>query len=242
MREKVLHDALDYGGFSVLFQYNDLLTDEEANQYIYSVVNKRNRARMTNAAKRDLLAPEIPPHPFMGKRPSLEQDYYEQMDKDHVEIIPIKQNPVDHVTETGIVTADGKLHEYDIIAIATGFDSITGGFMEIDITGVDGESLQKKWNGPKGAWTYLGMAVAKFPNMLFTYGPQAPTAYGNGPSIVEPQAEFIVDVMKRMKAEGKTKIDAKEKAEQDWKELVNTMHEKTLRHNVDSWYMVSSDR
>ena len=61
------------------------------------------------------------------------------MDRDHVEIIDLKKNPVSHVVPEGIVTKDGKLHEYDIIAIATGFDSLTGGFMEVDFQGIDGE-------------------------------------------------------------------------------------------------------
>ena len=40
-----------------------------------------------------------------------------------------------------------------------------------------------------------------------------------------------------MREEGKTKIDAKKDAEDDWKKKVNEMHSLTLRHNVDSWYM-----
>lgn len=58
-----------------------------------------------------------------------------------------------------------------------------------------------------------------------------------GPSIVEPQAEWIVDVMKRMRSNGQTKINAKRDYELEWKKLVNEMHSMTLRHNVDSWYM-----
>jgi cation diffusion facilitator CzcD-associated flavoprotein CzcO len=159
------------------------------------------------------------------------------MDKDHVKIIDLKTNPVSHVTETGIVTKDGTHHDFDIIAIATGFDSLTGGFMEIDFTGVDGEKLVEKWNGDRGALSYLGLAVHKFPNMFYTYGPHAPTAYGNGPSIVQPQGDWIADVMLKMKEQGKTKIDATKEAEEAWKETVNTIHAMTLRHNVDSWYM-----
>ncbi len=194
-RDEVLNNCIDKGGFEIIFAYNDILLDTKANRYVYDTLNKRTRARMTNPEKRDILAPVEPPHPFAGKRPSLEQDYYEQMDKDHVEIINLKTNPVDHVVSNGIVTKDGKLHEYDIIAIATGFDSQTGCFMEIDFIGEDGVKLADKWTGPKGAWTYLGMSTHKFPNMFYTYGPQAPTAYGNGPSIVQPQGDWIADVM-----------------------------------------------
>ena len=53
------------------------------------------------------------------------------MDKDHVTIIDLKNNPVTQVTKNGITTKDGVERTFDIIAIATGFDSLTGGFMEV---------------------------------------------------------------------------------------------------------------
>ena len=192
---------------------------------------------MSDPKKRDIIAPVEPPHPFAAKRPSLEQDYYEQMDRDHVDIIDLKATPVSHVTEKGIVTKDGKEHEVDLIALATGFDSLTGGFMEVDFSGIDNEQLGEKWTTDRGALTYLGMTVNNFPNMFYTYGPQAPTAYANGPSIVQPQADWITDVCLKMREEGKTKINAKKVAEEEWKKTVNEMHAMTLRHNVDSWYM-----
>lgn len=68
-------------------------------------------------------------------------------------------------------------------------------------------------------------------------GPHAPTAYGNGPSIVQPQGDWITDVTKKMREQGKTKINATKEAEEEWKDRVNKMHEPTLRHNIDSWYM-----
>lgn len=73
--------------------------------------------------------------------------------------------------------------------------------------------------------------------MLQTYGPHAPTAYGNGPSIVEPQVEWIVEVMTRMNGQGRSKINAKESHEREWKKVVNELHAATLRDQVDSWYM-----
>lgn len=236
-REEVFDEAYAQGGFRLLFTYNDILTSAETNRAAYDYWAKRTRARISDPVKRDILAPLEPPHPFAGKRPSLEQDYYEQMDKDHVKLIDLKTTPVSHVEPKGIVTKDGTLHEFDIIAIATGFDSLTGGFMEIDFKGIDGEDLQEKWNTDRGALSYLGMTVNNFPNMFYTYGPHAPTAYSNGPSCVEPQADFITDTMKQMREQGQTKINATKEAEDQWKETVNYLHSLTLRHNVDSWYM-----
>ncbi|KAK0997823.1 hypothetical protein LTR54_009620 [Friedmanniomyces endolithicus] len=148
---------------ALLFSYMDIITDQAANDVVYDFWAGKRRAQMTDPEKRDILAPEKQPHAFGGKRPSLEQDYYEQMDKPHVKVVPVKQNPITHVTEKGIVTEDGTLHEFDIIALATGFDSVTGGLKDIELTGLNGEVLAKKWR--MGTWTYLGMSVANFPNL-----------------------------------------------------------------------------
>lgn len=115
-----------------------------------------------------MLVPLEPLHPFAGKRPSLEQDYYEQMDKPHVKLINLKKVSISKVVPEGIVTSDGETHELDILALATGFDSLTGGFSDIDIRGIDGEKLKDKWDGPRGAMSYLGMTVNQYPNMFYT--------------------------------------------------------------------------
>jgi len=163
VREAVLEEAWRLGGFRLLFSYMDIITDQAANDVVYDFWAKKRRAQMTDPEKRDILAPEKQPHAFGGKRPSLEQNYYEQMDKPHVKIVPVKHNPISRVTEKGIVTEDGTLHEVDIIALATGFDSVTGGLKDIELTGLNGEVLAEKWR--MGTYTYLGMTVANFPNL-----------------------------------------------------------------------------
>ncbi|KAK5127043.1 hypothetical protein LTR85_008402 [Meristemomyces frigidus] len=234
-RQAVLEEAWRLGGFGLLFTYKDILTNQEANDKVYAFWAKKQRARMTDPEKRSLLVPEVQPHPFGGKRLSLEQDYYEQMDKPNVTLVNVRKNNVSHVVENGIVTEDGTLHEVDVLAVATGFDSLTGGYKDLDITGLEGVKLAEKWK--MGTYTYLGMSVANFPNFLYTYGPQSPTAYANGPSIVEPQDEWIVSVMKKMREQGKTRINANEDAEQEWKQTINKLHSLSLRDKVDGWYM-----
>ena len=152
-------------------------------------------------------------------------------------LINLKELSIQKVVPEGIVTSDGELHELDVLALATGFDSLTGGFSEIDITGLNGEKLKDKWDGPRGAMSYLGMTVANYPNLFYTYGPHSPTAYANGPSINEVQIEWIVALSKRMREEGHTRINAQPAAEEEWKQMINDTHAMTLRDKVDSWYM-----
>ncbi|OCK74929.1 FAD/NAD(P)-binding domain-containing protein [Lepidopterella palustris CBS 459.81] len=224
------------GGF--LFagnSYGDMMTDDAANLEAYKFWRKKVRARIHDPETADILAPEIPPHAFAGKRVSLEQDFYEQFNKPNIHVVDMKRNPVKRVVENGIITADGKLHELDVIALATGFDAVTGGLKDIQIRGLDGELLADKWS--KGTWTYLGMATAGYPNLLFTYGPQAPGALSNGPSSIEPQSDWIVKVLEYMRDNSLKKIDVLKEAEDSWRELVNAQSARVLKHNIDSWWM-----
>jgi hypothetical protein len=52
--------------------------------------------------------------------------------------------------------------------------------------------------------------------MFFCYGPQAPTAFSNGPSCTQFQAEWIEELMKRVQKDGVVRVEATEEAEADW--------------------------
>jgi len=83
------------------------------------------------------------------------------LDRPENEVVDIKKTPIVEVTETGIRTEDGKHREFDVIALATGFDSVTGGMKNMGLRNVDGIPLSKLWQ--TGTWSYLGMALSGFP-------------------------------------------------------------------------------
>lgn len=88
------------------------------------------------------------------KRPSLEQDYYESCDRPNVEIT---DSPIVSFTKTGIVTEDGKERQFDLVAVCTGYDAVTGGLRTMGIKGRNGIDLDEKWKD--GVVTNLGMLV-----------------------------------------------------------------------------------
>lgn len=145
-REKFYEMLFENGGFEFwLANYDDLLFDNAANREAYNFWVKKTRARISDPEKRDILAPLEPPHAFGTKRPSLEQNYYEMLDRPENKVVDVKKTPIEKFTEKGIVTSDGKLHEFDVIALATGFDSVTGGMKNMGLVDVDGVELADKW-------------------------------------------------------------------------------------------------
>jgi cation diffusion facilitator CzcD-associated flavoprotein CzcO len=223
------------GGFKFwLGNYQDMLLDDAANRTAYEFWRDKVRARIKDPAVAEKLAPTEPPHPFGVKRPSLEQWFFDIFNKDHVELVDLKQSPIKRVTPTGVQTRDGE-YSLDVLVMATGFDAVTGGLININIRGTDGATLREKWT--KGVRTYQGLANAGFPNLMVTYGPQAPTAFCNGPSSAEYQGDFIVECLEYLRARGLTRMEATREAEEAWRNQCVDLAQATLFPKADSWYM-----
>lgn len=235
-RAEVFERRWEQGGFFYwLGIFQDILIDPEANDHAYTFWRDKTRARIHDPKVADKLAPMQAPYPFGVKRPSLEQNYYEVFNQDNVHLVDIGENPIDAVTETGITTADGTEHEFDIIVLATGFDAVTGGLTQIDIRGTDGTLLRDKWSS--GVDAHLGIATAGFPNLLFVYGPQSPSGFCNGPTCAEIQGEMIVETLDHLLRNGHSRFEATRQAEQEWTEHCAEVVNQTLFPTVKSWYM-----
>ncbi|CAG9993042.1 unnamed protein product [Clonostachys byssicola] len=215
--------------------YQDVLTNPKANREVFEFWKEKIRPLIDDPAKRELLAPQEPPHPFGAKRTALYTTFYEVMNQPNVDIVDVKSNPISHLTDTGIVTKDGKLHEFDIIALATGFDAITGGLKQINIRNSQGKTLNQKWNN--GTKTHLGLMVREFPNMFFSYGPHGPTGFSNGPTAIELQGDWIRDLLERARESGWKSIQPTAQAETRFSKLVNDLTFKTLIVESDSYWV-----
>lgn len=247
-RREVYEELWKHGDFHFwLATYQDMLFSDEANKEAYNFWKEKVRARVRDPRLQEILAPEIQPHGFGCKRVSLENGYYEIFDQPHVSLVDVNATPVVEVTEHGIKTTE-KEWEFDYVVCATGFDAVTGGLLQIDIQGKGGQRLADKWK--TGTRTYLGMSVSGFPNMFFTYGPQAPTALCNGPTCAEYQGDFIINLMNHMRESGLRRIEASADAEQQWvddvrKYAYSSLLPKTnsvshLSHTCQLWVLLLS--
>ncbi|KAH6722767.1 cyclopentanone monooxygenase [Leptodontidium sp. MPI-SDFR-AT-0119] len=235
-REEFWEELWSRGGFNFnQANYRDYLVDEKANRLMYEFWAKKTRPRLTNPAKSAFLVPQEAPFAFGTKRSSLEQDYYECLDQDNVEVVDLKANPIHEITKKGIICQDGVEREFDTIVMATGFDAMTGSLTNMNIRGRDGLTFQERWKD--GVFTHLGLCSSGCPNLFMIYGPQAPTAFSNGPVFIESQVDILVDLIKKLSSEGIKSIEALRGAEEQWKQAIQDANDKTLMPLTDSWYM-----
>jgi cation diffusion facilitator CzcD-associated flavoprotein CzcO len=226
------------GGFTLwLHNYKDILKNPVVNRAMYDFWVDKTRARLAGLDPEFIenLAPLEPVNPWGTKRPSLETHYYETFHQKNIDLYNIKKNPIAEVTPKGVKLSGGQEIELDLLILATGFDAVTGSLLQIDITGANGVKLVDKW--AEGTATQLGIATSSFPNMLFMYGPQAPTGFAIGPRISEVQGDWIVGLLEDMKQHHYIRIDASVAAEEKWKKINNDVTAETLMVKAKTWYM-----
>ncbi|KAI9458454.1 cyclohexanone monooxygenase [Boletus coccyginus] len=233
-RQGTFEALWDRGAFNFwLANYQDLLIDKDSNDAAYAFWRRKVSERIKDHKKRELLAPTIPPHPFGCKRPSQEQHYYEIFNQDNVDVVDIKANPILEITPKGVKTTE-KEYELDVLILATGFDTHTGEFMDMDLRGLDGETIQDHWRD--GTTTYLGMTIDNFPNLFFVYGPQGPSAFCNGPTCVEIQGSWVIHTIEYLRQHGITKFTPTSHAALTYRKHVDALFDATLVSLANGWY------
>ncbi|KAL4739880.1 hypothetical protein BDV11DRAFT_186602 [Aspergillus similis] len=239
-REAHFEGLYQQGGFAPhLSGYSDLLVDDKANREAYDFWVKKTRARINDPHKQEILAPTEPPHPIAAKRSSMERDYFETFNQPNVDIVNLREPGCNIATvkPDGIETENGAFYPVDVIALATGFNSYTGGLTRIQgLRNTSGTTLADEWK-ETGANTYLGMTRRGYPNMFLCYAVHGPTALSSGPTSIEMQARWIVDAIRKIDESGLSYVEPTDEGEKTWKETVNNFANMTLFPKADSWYM-----
>ena len=189
-RERIFQDAWNEGGgFRFMFEtFCDIATNEAANEEAAKFI----RGKIAEIVKDPETARKLTPTDLYARRPLCDSGYYQAFNRPNVTLVNVKETPISTVTEKGVLTADGTLHELDVLVCATGFDAVDGNYVRVDIRGRDGLSLTEHWSD--GPTSYLGMATSGFPNMFMILGPNGP--FTNLPPSIETQVDWIGEAIR----------------------------------------------
>ncbi len=219
-------------GFGIwMGNFRDVLVDEEANATLSEFMAHKIHERVNDPALAEKLIPTD--HGFGTRRVPLESGYYEVFNQPNVELVDVREAPIVEITEDGVTTTTAH-YACDVIIFATGFDAVTGAFDRIEIVGADGVRLADAWAaGPK---TYLGLAVAGFPNLFMLVGPHSAASFCNMPRCIEHNVEWLATLLDDMRSAGKTRVSPTAAAEAEWTDEVLEAAERMLFSKVDSWF------
>lgn len=228
-RQAIFQKAWDLGGgFRFMFEtFSDIATNEEANKCAQDFI----RAKIAEIVKDPETARKLMPKDLYAKRPLCDSGYYATFNRDNVELVDVKQNPIAEITPQGVRTEDGVEHALDVLIFATGFEAVDGNYTRIDIRGRGGEAIKEHWSA--GPTSYLGVATVGFPNMFMILGPNGP--FTNLPPSIETQVEWISELIKEVHSTGLPVVEATQEAEDGWSTTCREIANMTLFPKGESW-------
>jgi cation diffusion facilitator CzcD-associated flavoprotein CzcO len=128
------------------------------------------------------------------KRLILAAGFYEALQRPHAELVT---EPIDRIEAGGIRTGDGRLHELDVIVLATGYKA--NAFMRpMRLSGRDGVTLEEAWDPRPVA--YLSVSIPDFPNFFMLNGPNGPVGNFSLIEVAELQFGYIMQLIDRIRS------------------------------------------
>lgn len=228
-RRAEYEDRWKSGGLSPYYAYTDTLLDEDSNATLADFAREKIRERVNDPVVAEKLSPD---YHILTRRLSPETNFLEAFNRDNVDLVDLKEKPIQRFTENGIIVGDEEI-ALDIVIFATGFDVMTGAMDRIDIRGRESQSLKARWQ--EGLTSYLGMMTRGFPNFFWLNGPHS--QFYNPILLAEFQCDLIFDALTQMEAEGKKSLEATDENEKAWVELTNQIGNMTLFPKSNNYYM-----
>ncbi|MGW4245939.1 flavin-containing monooxygenase [Nocardia sp. NPDC004722] len=183
-----------------------------------------------------LRAKLTPDYPIGCKRGLFSNDYYPALCEPNVSL---ETTPISEIVPEGVRTADGVLHEADVLIYGTGFKG-TEFLWPMKIRGRGGRALGDAWDG--GAHAYLGLTVPEFPNMFMVYGPNTNLGVGSIIYMIESQARYIRHAVQLLAEHPGSALEVRPEVEQSFNDALQQRLSRTPWNFCTSWYRTASGR
>jgi len=186
-----------------------------------------------------VLREKLTPRYSIGcKRILISNDYYPAIAQDHV---TLATEPIERIEANGVRTADGVLHELDVLVLGTGFHVTDNpGFTRI--RGRDGLSLTQVW-AKRGMQAHLGSTVAGFPNLFLLLGPNTGIGHTSAVYMIERQIDFVTQALAHAERHGVREMEVRPEVAQAWNEDLARRSDRTVwKSGCASWYLDAAGR
>jgi len=166
------------------------------------------------------------------KRLIISPDFYAAIQRPNAELVT---ETIQRIEADGVRTTDGRLHELDVIVLATGFKA--DAFMRpMEVVGRDGITLDQAWTPRPEA--YLSISIPGFPNFFMLNGPNGPVGNFSLIEVAELQFGYIMQLVERLRSGECREVCATRDALAEFEQA----REKATRQTVwvtgcQSWYL-----
>lgn len=181
-----------------------------------AIVRKFIERSVADPATRAALVPDTR---YGCKRGLVSDDFYPALNRDNVELIPAA---LQEVTSTGVIAANGRQLDVDVIVYCTGYRVLD--IDRIEVTGPDGRSMADVMAGDPRA--FKGVAVPGFPNWFFAVGPNGLVLSVSYFLTIEKSIATIVRLLREMRDAGADRMEVRQDAFERYNRWLDTQIER----------------
>jgi cyclohexanone monooxygenase len=186
---------------------------------------------LNTVADPELRARLTPDYRMGCKRLIVSSLFYPAIQRPDAELVT---DGISRIEAGGVWTVDGRLHELDILVLATGFDAHHP-FGDMRITGRSGRPLSETW--AKGNVTYRGVTVPDLPNWFMLGGPNSPLGNFSFLMTAERQLDYVLQLVDLLLAGRAREITPREEPTQAWTQaLKDKLAGSIWASGCRSWY------
>ncbi len=178
---------------SFTLQFSDALIGAESDgmKTIEQLTHQHLEERVLDPVLRERLRPD---YRAACKRLVVADGFYEAMQRPNARLVT---EGIARLEPSGVRTADGELHELDVLVLATGFRAHD--FVRpMRITGRGGVTLDEAWSPTPRA--YRSVSMPDFPNLFMVVGPHSPIGNFSLIGISELQVDYILQLIERVRS------------------------------------------
>jgi cation diffusion facilitator CzcD-associated flavoprotein CzcO len=165
-----------------------------------AMASKHLERQVPDPALRARLTPD---YTIGCKRILLSSDYYPALGRPNVSLVTER---ITEIVPSGVATADGTLHEADVLIHATGF-RVVDAATELHVTGRDGVKLADAW--ADGVEAYRGITVPGFPNFFLLLGPNTGLGHTSVVFMIETQVQHVLSCLRLLSRQKASTIEAR---------------------------------
>lgn len=188
-----------------------------------------NLATVQDPALRERLTPN---YRAACKRLVISSEFYPAIQQPNAALVTAA---IDRIEPDGVRTADGELHELDVLVLATGFK--TDRFVRpAKVFGRDGVDLDDAW--AEAPVAYLAVTVPGFPNFFMLGGPNSPVGNFSLIEVCEKQIAYIMQLIEGLRRGDYREVSATDAAMAQFEDERRAAAQRTVWvTGCNSWYL-----
>jgi len=169
------------------------------------------------------------------KRLIFNTGFYEALQRPNASLVT---EHIEVVEKKGIRTADGRLHELDLLVLATGFQ--THQYMRpMRVIGKDGAELHTIWKDRP--YAYRSLALPEFPNLFMMIGPGSPIGNFSLVTVGEILFDYLLVFLNKLRHGECTEIRVTPAATAAYcQAMIDAMPGTIWTTGCQSWYLDST--